>query len=138
MAQQAGTTNLDSLTLDSNLVVGGASTFTGGVFQPGSLYVAAGTVTTKSGYVGFNLAGAGFAVRIPAPVAGAEFRIANVIAPTSGTNTITIPAGGTIQQGTIAGSVLNFTTIGQTAILYGVNTTKYISFQPGTMNPTLS
>lgn len=162
MALQPGTTNLPSLQLDSNLTVGGTAGFVGaevhagaethsgtvtfngpvtnnaGGFQPGTIYAAAGTSTLKSGNIGINLAGTGFAVQIPAPAANAEFRIVNMATPTSGNHTVTIPAGGTIYQGTISGSVLTFNKIGQTAWLLGMNATQYFSMLPGTMNPSLS
>ena len=156
MALQPGTTNLPSLTLDSDLIVGGTAAVTGAVtfggtvtfnntvqnnaggFQPGTIYTAAGTATLKSGFVGINLAGTGFAVQIPAPVKGAEFRLVCMATPTSGNHTVTIPAGGTIYQGTVSGSVLTFNKIGQTATLLGMSTTQYFSLQPGTMNPTVS
>jgi len=99
MALQPGTTNLPSLTLDSDLIVGGTAAVTGAVtfggtvtfnntvqnnaggFQPGTIYTAAGTATLKSGFVGINLAGTGFAVQIPAPVKGAEFRLVCMATP---------------------------------------------------------
>lgn len=156
MAQLAGTSNEDSLNLAANLTVGGTSgfvgaatfagavTFSGTVTNPngalgaGTLYAAAGTVTLTSGYVVFNAAVAGFAVQLPAPKAGAYFEIINQVAPSGGNNTIVIPAGGTIYQGTVAGSVLTYSTVGQTTILRGISTTQYRSMLPGTTSATLS
>lgn len=160
MALLPGTTNLPSLQLDSNLTVGGtagvvgasaftgaatfngAATFTGavtfsgtptlgtGILSPVSRFAAAGTVTTVSGFVDFNVSAAGFAVRLPAPVAGADFTITCHIVPSSGLNTITIPAGGTIfgiaaLSGTVAGSVMSFGTAGQSVRIIGLNSTQY-------------
>ncbi len=144
MSLQAGTTNFSSVDVQDNLSVGGAVSYsgtvtnTGGQINPGTLYTAAGTVTFASGLVVFNVSAAGFAVRLPAPTKGASFQIVNQIAPSAGTNSITIPAGGTIYQGTVSGTVLNFTTVGQTAWLVGLSSTQYRSMQPGTMNPTVS
>ncbi len=144
MSLQPGTTNVSSLNVQDNLTVGGGVTFSGtvtnggGIVSPGTLYAAAGTVQFASGIVAFNAAVAGFAVRLPAPVSGADYRIINQVAPSAGTNTITVPAGGTIYQGTVSGTVLNFTTVGQTAWLVGISSTQYRSMQPGTMNPTVS
>jgi hypothetical protein len=156
MALQPGTTNLPSLNLQDNLTVGGTSGYTGaasfagtvtfqnaivnqaGAFQAGTIYTAAGTTTLKSGFVGINLAGTGFAVQVPAPAAGAEFRIVCMATPTSGNHTVVLPPGGTIYQGTVSGTVLTFNKVGQTAILLGMNATQYFSLQPGTMNPTVS
>lgn len=168
MALQAGTTNLPSLNLQDNLTVGGTAGFVGsethagaethtgnethsgtitntgpvtnqvGGFMPGTLYGAAGTFPYKSGYFAYNVGTAGFDVQLPAPLAGAEIRIVNQIAATSGTNTATVPSGGTIYQGTVSGTRLNFTVVGQTAMLLGISSTQYRSLQPGTMNPSVS
>ena len=144
MTQLPGTSNLDSLNVAAGLTVGGTTTFNGpvnnsvGGLMPGTLYAAAGTVTLTSGIVAFNAAVAGFAVQLPAPKLGARFDIINQVAPSSGNNTITIPSGGTIYQGTISGSVLTFATVGQTAVLIGLSATQYRSMTPGTTSPTLS
>lgn len=163
MALQPGTTNLPSFALEGNLSVGGTSGFVGaavhtgpvtfngtvtlngptvntaGGIQAGTIYAAAGTVTgLTSGYVGINSSGAGFAVQLPAPQKGANFEIVNEQTPGSGNHTIVIPAGGTITQGTVSGSILTFNKIGQTAWLKGLSATQYFSMLPGTMNPTLS
>lgn len=163
-----GTSNVDSLNLQGNLVVAGTMsvagaatlagtqtyngpvimngpitmngtlTHFGGMISPGSLFIGAGTVKFQSGFVGFNAAVAGFAVQLPAPVAGADYDIVNQVAPSGGNNTIVIPAGGTIYQGTLSGSVLTFSTVGQTARVIGISPTQYRSMQPGTTSPTLS
>jgi len=157
MTQLAGTSNLDSLNLTANMTVGGTSshvgaaifsgpvTFSGtvtnggGGLMAGTLYGAAGTVTgMASGFVAFNASVAGFAVQLPAPVKGAKFEIVNQIVASSGNNTIVIPAGGTIYQGTLSGSVLTFGTLGQTATLIGLSSTQYRSMTPGTTSPVLS
>lgn len=150
MTQLAGTSNEDSLNLAANLTVGGTAGFVGAVvfsgpvtnttggLMAGTLMSGAGTVTLKSGFVAFNASVAGYAVQLPAPVAGAEFRIINQIAGTSGNNTITIPSGGTIYQGTVSGSVLTYSTVGQTSILLGISSTQYRSMLPGTTSAALS
>ncbi len=156
MTQLAGTSNLDSLNLAANLTVGGTMgavgavvfagpvTFSGTVTNPsgqnlpGTLMGGAGTVTLRSGFVAFNASVAGYAVQLPAPAAGAMYEVINQIAGTSGNNTIVIPAGGTIYQGTVAGSVLTYATVGQTSILLGISSTQYRSMLPGTTSAALS
>lgn len=125
-------------TFSGPVTFSGTPTFSSGMIQPVSLFTAAGTVTAPSQIIAFNAAVAGFAVRIPAPVAGYSYDIINQVAASSGNNTITIPAGGTIYQGTISGSVLTFATVGQTARLVALSATQYRSMLPGTMNPALS
>ena len=137
MPQLAGTSNEDSLVLANTLTVSGAATFSGattfsgtptlsvGQLQPVQRFIAAGTVTLVSGFVDFNVSAAGFAVRLPAPVAGAEFTISCHIVPSSGLNTITIPSGGTIYQQASTGTVLSFGTAGQAVRVIGLNTTQY-------------
>lgn len=131
-------TSAGTATFNGPITFNGTVTNSSGGLQAGTLYAAAGTVTLVSGYVVFNAAVAGFAVRLPAPQAGAELRIINQVAASSGSNTITIPSGGTIYQGTVSGSVLTFGTVGQVQTLLGISSTQYHALSLGTMIPVLS